>query len=64
MTCFNALIDGSGFGSGWFLDNVVVANEKEGKQWVFNCGRWLDKVYTIFIEYFRDIALISILGRR
>lgn len=35
--------DGSGFGSGWFLDNIVVADEKAGKQWVFNCGRWLDK---------------------
>jgi hypothetical protein len=36
--------DGSGFGSGWFLDNIVVADEKGGKEWVFNCGRWLDKV--------------------
>ena len=35
--------DGSGFGSGWFLDNIVVADEKGGKEWVFNCGKWLDK---------------------
>ncbi len=35
--------DGSGVGSGWFLDNVVVKNEKSGKEWVFNCGKWLDK---------------------
>jgi len=35
--------DGSGFGSGWFLDNVVVSVESTGQQWVFNCGRWLDK---------------------
>ena len=35
--------DGSGFGSGWFLDNIVVKEEKSGKEWVFNCGRWLDK---------------------
>lgn len=34
--------DGSGFGSGWFLDNIVVSIEG-GKEWVFNCGRWLDK---------------------
>lgn len=35
--------DGSGFGSGWFLDNIIVTNEKDNKKWVFNCGRWLDK---------------------
>jgi hypothetical protein len=35
--------DGSGFGSGWFLDNIVVSAEGTDKQWVFNCGRWLDK---------------------
>jgi hypothetical protein len=40
----NNLVDGSGFGSGWFLDNVVVSDDKEGKQWVFNCNKWLDKV--------------------
>lgn len=34
--------DGSGFGSGWFLDNIVVSKE-DGKEWVFNCGKWLDK---------------------
>ena len=35
--------DGSGFGSGWFLDNIVVSAEGSGKEWVFNCGKWLDK---------------------
>jgi hypothetical protein len=35
--------DGTGFGSGWFLDNVVVTNEKMGTKWVFNCNKWLDK---------------------
>ena len=36
--------DGTGFGSGWFLENVIITNEKEeGKSWVFNCGKWLDK---------------------
>ena len=35
--------DGSGIGNGWFLDNVVVSNLKSGKEWVFNCGKWLDK---------------------
>lgn len=35
--------DGSGFGSGWFLDNIIVINEKAGQQWVFNNNRWLDK---------------------
>lgn len=31
--------DGSGFGSGWFLDNFVVTAENTNKQWIFNCGR-------------------------
>ena len=35
--------DGSGFGSGWFLDNIVVTAETTNKQWIFNCSRWLDK---------------------
>lgn len=35
--------DNSGIGAGWFLDNIVVTNENDGKMWVFNCGRWLDK---------------------
>lgn len=34
--------DGSGFGSGWFLENVVIINEKVNQQWVFNCNKWLD----------------------
>ena len=37
--------DGSGFGSGWFLDNVVVRDETlRNKEYKFQCGRWLDKV--------------------
>ncbi len=35
--------DGSGFGSGWFLENIIVTNEKTGEKWIFNCNRWLDK---------------------
>jgi hypothetical protein len=39
--------DGSGFGSGWFLDNVVVRDETlRNKEYKFQCGRWLDKVKT------------------
>ena len=39
--------DGSGFGSGWFLDNVVVRDETlRNKEYKFQCGRWLDKVFT------------------
>lgn len=37
------LLDGTGFGAGWFLENVVVTNEQAGTKWVFNCNRWLDK---------------------
>ncbi len=33
---------GSGFGSGWYLDKVVIRSGA-GKQWYFSCGRWLDK---------------------
>ena len=35
--------DATGFGSGWFLDEVVVDNETEGLRWYFPCHRWLDK---------------------
>ena len=35
--------DGTGFGSGWFLDKIYVTNPISGQQWVFLCGRWLDK---------------------
>lgn len=35
--------DGTGFGSGWYLENVVITSEKTGKRWVCNCGRWLSK---------------------
>jgi hypothetical protein len=37
--------DGKGFGSGWFLDNVVVRDETlRNREYKFQCGRWLDKV--------------------
>jgi hypothetical protein len=37
--------DGAGFGSGWFLDNVVVRDETlRNREYKFQCGRWLDKV--------------------
>jgi hypothetical protein len=35
--------DGAGFGSGWFLDKVVVQSMSLKKDWYFLCGRWLDK---------------------
>jgi hypothetical protein len=35
--------DGKGFGSGWFLEKVYVTNPLTHTQWVFLCGRWLDK---------------------
>jgi hypothetical protein len=35
--------DGTGFGSGWFLDKVYVINPLTGQQFAFLCGRWLDK---------------------
>ncbi len=38
--------DGSGFGSGWFLDNIVVRDQTlRNKEYKFQCGRWLDKVH-------------------
>jgi hypothetical protein len=37
--------DGSGFGSGWYLDNVIIRDETlRNKEYKFQCGRWLDKV--------------------
>jgi hypothetical protein len=50
--------DGSGFGSGWFLDNIVVTAESTNKQWIFNCGRWLDKGEDDG-QIVRDLAPIS-----
>jgi len=35
--------DNSVFGPGWFLDKVVVTNEKTNQQWFFLCGKWLAK---------------------
>lgn len=34
--------DGTGFGSGWHLDKVVIDVPKLGKRYTFPCGRWLD----------------------
>jgi hypothetical protein len=48
--------DGSGFGSGWFLDNIVL--EAGEKKWVFNCGRWLDKGEDDG-QIVRDLAAVS-----
>ena len=37
--------DGTGLGSGWFLDNVVVKDQTfRNKEYKFQCGKWLDKV--------------------
>jgi hypothetical protein len=36
-------IDGSGFGSDWFLEKVSVHSEKDNKDWFFMCGSWLSK---------------------
>jgi len=35
--------DDSGFGSSWFLDKVIVTNEKTEQKWFFLCGKWLAK---------------------
>jgi hypothetical protein len=35
--------DGSGIGSGWFLDKVYVTHPINQQCWTFLCGRWLDK---------------------
>jgi lipoxygenase homology domain-containing protein 1 len=44
--------DGSGFGSGWFLDNVVVRDETlHNKEYKFQCGRWLDKVIKLSVPW-------------
>ena len=41
LKSINICHDNSGFGSGWFLEKVVVRNPKNGKEWYFLCGRWL-----------------------
>ena len=33
--------DGSGWGSGWFLEKVTVRNPLNGNEFYFLCGRWL-----------------------
>lgn len=35
--------DGSGFGAGWFLDNITITIQNPHKEYLFNCSRWLDK---------------------
>ncbi|XP_075255415.1 lipoxygenase homology domain-containing protein 1-like isoform X2 [Convolutriloba macropyga] len=35
--------DGSGLGSGWYLEMVTVESLSEGVEWTFPCGKWLDK---------------------
>jgi len=35
--------DGTGIGSGWFLDKIFVLNETSKQRWTFPCNRWLDK---------------------
>ena len=33
--------DNSGFGSSWFLDKVIIHNEKDSQDYYFLCGKWL-----------------------
>ncbi len=33
--------DNTGLNAGWFLHRVVITNELTGREWVFNCDRWL-----------------------
>jgi hypothetical protein len=33
--------DNSGFGPSWFLDKVIIRNEKDQKDYFFLCGKWL-----------------------
>lgn len=36
--------DGSGPGSGWLLDKVIIKEAADSStQYVFECGRWLDE---------------------
>ncbi|KAH3761318.1 hypothetical protein Pelo_6863 [Pelomyxa schiedti] len=35
--------DGTGVGSAWFLDKVIVSEEASGAAWHFLCGKWLSK---------------------
>lgn len=36
--------DGSGSGSGWLLDKIIVKEKEDSSiQFVFECGRWLDE---------------------
>lgn len=33
--------DNSGHRPGWFLDRVVVFDDRQGREWTFPCNRWL-----------------------
>jgi hypothetical protein len=35
--------DNKGVGASWFLDKVVIEDEKNNKQWYFLCGHWFAK---------------------
>jgi hypothetical protein len=35
--------DNSGLGPGWFVDKVIISEEKSQKKWFFLMGRWLAK---------------------
>lgn len=35
--------DGKGMGSSWYVDRVVVENVTSGREWMFDCGRWIDE---------------------
>eukprot|EP00736_Rhodelphis_marinus_P000918 Rmarinus@m.27357 len=35
--------DGTGWGAGWFLDQILVTEKSTGKKWAFPCNRWLAK---------------------
>jgi hypothetical protein len=34
--------DNSGFGASWFLDKVIITNQKSNEQYFFLCGEWLE----------------------
>ena len=35
--------DNKGVGPGWHLKEVVIEAKAEGRQWLCECNRWLDK---------------------
>ncbi len=53
--------DGFGFGSGWYLDNVIVRDQTlRNKEYKFQCGRWLDKVYSKILIFFAINHIIRV----